>query len=397
MRFSYFPLLVFLLLTGGCSSFSELSDTIGGITDYFSGGEDNSDPPAPLAELKSEVQIDLLWKHSVGVGAEGQTLKLVPAIAEGNIYAADRAGLVQARSLTTGDLSWEMATKIHFSAGPAVQGNMLVLASSDADVIALDAVNGSTLWKTTVSSEVLSIPAIAKGIVVVRSTDGSVHALNERTGDKIWTYEQNIPALSVRGTGSLLIVEDKVIGGYDNGKLVALRLNDGKLLWESSVAIPAGRSEIERLVDLDADPVEDDGVIFIASYQSNLAAVSAADGDVIWRNDSVSSSAGISKDWRYLYVTDSKSDIWQIDQRSGASFWKQADLHQRKLTAPLAYDRFVVVGDLEGYVHWLAESDGRLMGREQVAKDPIDAKPLVFDETVYVYSQGGTLAALKAR
>ncbi|PPD23433.1 MAG: outer membrane protein assembly factor BamB [Methylomonas sp.] len=397
MRLSYFPLLVFLLLTTGCSSLSELSESVSGITDYFSGGEDNTDPPAALTELKSEAQIELLWRQSVGVGADGQTLKLVPAITGGKIYAADRAGLVQARGLTNGELSWEVETKLHFSAGPAVTGNMLVLASSDADVIALDAENGSTLWKTTVSSEVLSVPVIAKGFVVVRSTDGSVHALNERTGEKLWTFEQNIPALSVRGTGSLVIVDDKVIGGYDNGKLVALRLNDGKYLWESSVAIPAGRSEIERLVDLDADPVEDDGVIFIASYQSNLVAVSAVDGEVIWRNEAISSSTGISKDWRYLYVTDSKSDIWQIDQRSGASFWKQADLHQRKLTAPLAYDRYVVVGDLEGYVHWLAESDGRLLSREQVAKDPIDAKPLVFDETVYVYSLGGTLAALKAR
>jgi outer membrane protein assembly factor BamB len=145
------------------------------------------------------------------------------------------------------------------------------------------------------------------------------------------------------------------------------------------------------------DPIETDGVIYIASYQGGIAAVSAVDGEVIWRNETISSSSGMANDWRYLYLTDSKSDVWQLDQRTGASLWKQKDLHQRKLTAPATYENNVVVGDLEGYVHWLSTSDGRQLARVHVTDSAMDAKPLVVDNTVYVYAKDGTLAALKAR
>lgn len=381
----------------GCAALDTVGESVSGITDYFSGGEDNTDPPTELGEIVPEIQVEVLWKKSIGVGADEHTLKLVPAIGPGKILAADREGLVQARELSTGDLSWEAETEFHFSGGPGLGAGTVILGTSDAEVVALNFENGQLLWKAGVSSEVLSVPVIANGVVVVRTTDGSVVALDEKTGGKLWNYEQSVPALSVRGTGSLLISGDNVIGGYDNGKLIALRLTDGKLIWETSIVLPTGRSEVERLVDLDVDPIETDGVIYIASYQGGIAAVSAGDGDVMWRNESISSSSGMASDWRYLYLTDSKSDVWQLEQRTGASLWKQKDLHQRKLTAPATYESNVVVGDLEGYVHWLSASDGRQLARVQVTDSPIDAKPLVVDNTVYVYAKDGTLAALKAR
>jgi outer membrane protein assembly factor BamB len=393
--------LITLLLTcfvlPGCAALTPIAESISGLTDSFFGGEDNTDPPAELEEITPEIQIEVLWKKSVGVGADEQSLKLVPAIASGKILAADREGLVQARELSTGDLSWEAETEFHFSAGPGVGDGSVILGTSDAEVVALNLENGEMLWKAGVSSEVLSVPAIAKGVVIVRTTDGSVTALDEKSGGKLWSYEQSVPALSVRGTGSLLVSGDNIVGGYDNGKLIALRLIDGKHMWETSIVIPAGRSEVERLVDLDVDPIETDGVIYIASYQGGIAAVSAVDGDVIWRNEAISSSSGMANDWRYLYLTDSKSDVWQLEQRTGASLWKQQDLHQRKLTAPATYENNVVVGDFEGYVHWLSVSDGRQLARIHVADSAIDAKPLVVDNTVYIYAKDGTLAALKAR
>jgi outer membrane protein assembly factor BamB len=244
---------------------------------------------------------------------------------------------------------------------------------------------------------VLSVPVIANGIVVVRTSDGAVIALNEKTGAKLWNYEHNAPALSVRGIGAPIIVEDNVIEGYDNGKLMALRLADGKYVWETSIAIPKGRSEVERLVDLDVDPIDVGGVIYIASYRGGAAAVSELDGDVLWRNEAISSYTGLSHDFRYLYLSDSNDDVWQLDQRSGASLWKQKELHQRKLTAPAVYGNYVVVGDFEGYVHWLSTSDGRQLGRIKVADSAIDAKPIVVDNIVYIYATDGTLAALQTR
>jgi outer membrane protein assembly factor BamB len=389
-------LLLFIALTS-CAAVDTLSESVSGLSDYFLGGEDNADPPSPLVEYTPEIKIEILWKEKVGVGADEQSLKLVPAIGYGKILAADREGLVQARSLTTGNLLWEAETEVHFSGGPGLGAGIVVLGSSDAEVVALNIESGAVLWKTPVSSEVLSTPVIADNIVVVRTTDGTMIALDEKTGGKRWSYERNVPALSIRGTGSPIIVEDNVIAGYDNGKLIALRLTDGKYVWETSLAIATGRTEMERLVDLDVDPIAINGVIYIAGYRGGVGAVSELDGDVLWRNEAVSSYSGLSNDYRYLYLTDPESHVFQLDQRSGSSLWKQKDLHQRKLTASVVYENYVVAGDFEGYVHWLSDTDGRQLGRVQVTDGPIDAKPVVADNIVYIYAKDGTLAALTVR
>lgn len=390
-------LLYFCLILSGCAALDTFNEAVSGISNYFHGGEDNAEPPAVLVEYTPEIKIEELWHEKIGVGADEQSLKLVPAIGFGKILAADRDGLVQARDLDSGRLIWEVETEVPFSAGPGLGVGTVILGSSDADVVALNSENGEVLWKSRVSSEVLSVPAIANGIVVIRTTDGEVIALNEKNGGKLWNYEHNTLPLSVRGIGAPLIVEDNVIEGYDNGKLMALRLTDGKYVWETSVAIPKGRSEVERLVDLDADPIEVGGVIYIASYHGGVTAISELDGDVLWRNEAISSYTGLSHDFRYIYLTDSADDVWQLDQRSGASLWKQHELHHRKLTAPAVYDNYVVVGDFEGYVHWLSTRDGRQLGRIKVADSAIDAKPIVIDNTVYIYAKDGTLAALRTR
>jgi outer membrane protein assembly factor BamB len=368
-----------------------------GISDYFSGGEDNAEPPAALTEFTAEVQIEKLWSSSTGVGTNEQTVKLAPAVHNQKIITADREGLVQAQHLATGDDIWEVETELKLSGGVGLGAETIILGSSNADVIALNSDTGDKLWSVKVSSEVLAIPTIAKNIVIVRTTDGTVTALSEQTGAKLWSYEHNVPALSIRGTGAPLIVEDKVIAGYDNGKLIALNLRNGKFAWETTISIPKGRSEVERLVDLDVDPIEINDVVYIASYRGGIAAISASDGDGMWRNENISSYSGLSNDFRYLYLSDSKSNVWQVDQRTGGGLWQQKDLHHRRLTAPTTYQNYVIVGDFEGYVHWLSSSDGRQLGRIQISDSPIEAKPVVVDDVVYIYAKDGTLAALKAK
>ena len=390
-------LLSICLLLPGCTAFDTIDESFSGISNYFRGGEDNSEPPAVLLEYAPEIQIEKLWDETIGVGTDEQSLKLVPAIGFGKILTADRDGVVEARDLNTGRLIWEVDNDIPFSAGPSLGVGTVILGSGDAEVVALNSENGELLWKSPVSSEVLSVPVIAKGIVIIRTTDGEVIALNEKNGVRLWNYEHNAPALTVRGIGTPIIVDDNVIGGYDNGKLMALRLADGKYVWETSVAIPKGRSEVDRLVDLDADPIDVGGVIYIAGYHGGAVAVSELDGDVLWRNEAISSNNGLSHDFRYLYLSDLSDNVWQLDQRSGASLWKQKELNQRKLTAPTVYENYVVVGDFEGYVHWLSTSDGRQLGRIKVADSAIEAKPVVVDNTVYIYAKDGTLAALKTR
>jgi outer membrane protein assembly factor BamB len=395
MRFFWVFLIAVSL--SGCASMEGAGEALEGIKDYFVGGEDNTEPPTPLVEYNPESNVEIVWKESVGVGADEKSLKLVPAIGGGKVIAADIEGLVEAHRLTDGDLVWEAETEYHFSGGPSVGDGTVILGTSDAEVVALRLENGEKLWTASVPGEVLSIPSIAQGIVIVRCTDGSINALNEKTGAKVWSYERSVPTLSVRGTGAPIVVEDNVIFGEDNGKLIALALADGKFSWEASIVMAKGRSEIERLVDLDVDPVAEGGVIYIASYQGGVGAVSEFDGYLLWRNEQLSSNAGLSIVNHHLYLTDSNSNVLQLDDRSGASLWKQKELQYRKLTAPAAFDQYVVVGDLEGYVHWLSNSDGRQLGRVQITDGPIDAKPVVADNTVFVYAKDGTLAALKVR
>ena len=390
-------ILISLALTG-CSGYDTVKETFSGITDYFKGGEDNSEPPSVLVEYPPEITIEEVWRESVGVGSEQQSLKLIPAIAAGKIIAADKEGLVEARDLNTGKLIWKAKTQLHLSAGPGLGVGTLLLGSSDADVIALNIENGEQLWKAQVTSEVLSVPLVSHGVVVVRTTDGAVSALNEKTGVKLWHYELTSPALSVRGIGAPIIYEDNVIAGFDTGKLMALRLLDGKYTWETSIAIPKGRTEVERLVDIDVDPLDVGGTLFITGYHGGAAAVSEIDGDVLWRNETISSYTGISHDFRYLYLSDANDNVLQIEQRTGAGLWKQKELQHRKLTKPAIYDHYVVVGDFDGYVHWLAMNDGRQLGRFKVTKNiGIDVPPIVVDNTIYIYAKDGTLAALRTR
>lgn len=390
-------LLTCLPLLAGCAGLDAGRELISGLSDSIFGDDDNADPPALLSEYQPEVQIEVLWKESVGSGADQQFLKLMPSAQGDRIYAADRKGTMQARNTANGDLIWETKTDYPFSAGPGLSPKSVVMGSTSGEVVAFEIGGGEQKWLANVPSEVQAVPVIANGIVIVRTTDGKIIGLREADGAQLWIFEHSVPALSIRGAGAPVVVDDNVIVGSANGKLQALQLADGKSLWEATIAMPSGRSEVERLVDLDVDPVVSRGAVYIASFQGGTSSVSEVDGDVNWRNQDVSSYTGISADWRYLYVSDTKSEVWQLDQRNGASLWRQKDLHNRQLTAAVAYDSYVVAGDFEGYVHWLSVTDGRQLGRVQVASSPIEAKPVIVDGTVYIYAKDGTLAALKAR
>lgn len=394
---SLVPLLICLSLLTGCAGLDAGRDMLSGLSDTIFGEDDSADPPAVLTEYQAEVQIEEVWKESVGNGADKQYLKLIPTVQGDRIYAADRYGTLQARNTTDGDLVWETDNEYAFSSGPSLARGALIMGCTSGEVIAFDIANGEQKWLVTVPSEVQAVPVVADGIVIVRTTDGKVIALREEDGTQLWIAENSVPALSIRGAGAPLIIENTVIIGSANGKLQALQLKDGKNLWEATIAIPSGRSEVERLVDLDVDPVENRGAIYVSSFQGGTSSVSEIDGDVIWRNEDISSYTGISADFRYLYISDTHSEVSQLDQRNGASLWKQKDLHNRQLTAAVVYGNYVVVGDFEGYVHWLSISDGRQLGRIQIASSPIEAKPLIIDGTVYIYAKDGTLAALRAR
>ena len=389
-RYRYFILGVCLLL-GACTS---INNGIIRLTDKILGGEDNTEPPHVLLDIEPEIKIDILWEEDVGVGYGGQYVNLVPAVSDVRVVAADRNGLIQAREAKTGDLIWEVETELLISGGPGLGTATVFVGTSDAEVVALSLNDGSTLWTANVSSEVLSVPKAEQGIVIITTVDGTIVALDEDTGKQQWSYQRTIPALTLRGTSAPAIYDGLVIKGYASGKIVALNLTTGKHEWDSVIGVPHGRSELERLVDIDADPIATDGVVYVASYQGGVSTVSSYGGELLWQKEDISIHAGMVLDWRYIYLTDEKSDIWQLEQRNGSALWKQTDLHRRQLTAPAVHKDYIVVGDFDGYVHWLSQDDGHQLGRIRVCCAPIAAAPVVVDDILYVYSKEGTLAAM---
>jgi outer membrane protein assembly factor BamB len=388
-----FIFLTAALLLSGCSGLEVLRDAATGISEYF-GGADNAEPPAELKEFEPSVKLRVIWDATIGKGYAEQFVNLVPAVSDDRVFAADRKGEVQARDRLKGDRLWSVDTELALSSGPVIGDDTLILGTSNAELLALNSNDGSLAWKTTLSSEVIALPRVENDLVVVRTSDGKLTGIDRKTGATRWYHERMVPALSIRSRGSPAIADDLVLDGYGGGKLSALGLNDGKPVWEATIAVPHGRSEVERLVEIDSDPIVRGDTAYVTGYQGGVAAVGLKDGEVLWRHGEFSSCAGMADSRRALFITDVNSDVWRLDPRNGADLWKQAELHQRRLTGPALVKDYLVVGDFEGYLHLLSQDDGSLVGRLKIDDEPIEAAPVVRDDVIYVYSDGGVLAAV---
>lgn len=374
---------ILLLLLEGCSYIPWLNSEV------------DPRPPTELLDLTPEIKVNRLWSESVGEGSDERQLNLIPAVHNGRIYVADAEGRVAAVNAGNGKVLWERETELPFSGGPAVDGQHVVLGSSDGDLVMLSVRDGAALWNTRLDSEILSVPRLAGANVLVHTLDDSVYALDLRTGEQRWKYSSPAPALTLRGSSTPVIAGDTAIVGISGGKLVNLELATGLPLWETTVTPPHGRSELERISDIDADPIILDGIVYVATYNGDLAAIDLASGSVLWRRQ-LSTHAGLTAAGGVLYVTDSDDLVWAASAVDGTGVWKQEALKYRRLTAPVVLGNLIAVGDIEGYVHFLDRRDGRLVGRVEVGDGPITAPPQVANGKLYVYGDDGTLAALSA-
>lgn len=371
--------LVSVLALSGCGGFLR--------------GDDNAPAPAELEDFEPSVEIGRLWSRRAASGA-GFSLALHPAVAGGRVFTAGRDGDVAAYDAGTGERLWETDTGVPVSGGPGAGPGVVAVGSSDGDVVALDGAGGEVAWRARVSSEVLSAPAVSERIVVVRTIDGKLFGLDAANGERLWVYDRAVPALTLRGTSSPVIARDIVIAGFDNGRLVAVSLDHGQLLWESHVATPAGRTELERLADIDADPVVADGVVYATAFQGRVAAFDLHTGRLLWQRD-MSSRTGVGAGRRLLYVTDDESHVWALDRNTGASLWRQGRLERRRVTRPVEFAEYVVVADFEGHVHWLSIEDGSFAARVR-AGGGVAAFPVATEAAVYVFDTSGELTALAA-
>lgn len=375
-----------LILLSGCSSTKSFIKKVTG------SGTDNTEPPTPLVEIETLAEIIELWSRNTGKGSTKQFLKLTPSHSQGKVFVADVNGMLSSLDANNGNTLWKNDTKLTISGGPGASEKLTMVGSDEGDVLAYSSESGEFIWQAKVSSEILAAPQEAKDIVVVRTIDGRIYGLDAYDGKRLWTYERTMPTLTLRGTSNPVITGDVVIAGFDGGRLSAIELFTGKLIWETSISLSSGRSQLERMVDIDSDPVIIGNDIYVATFQGRIASVALESGRITWARD-ISSYAGFTSDGKNIYITDDQSHVWALDRLTGNSVWKQENLYARQVTAPATIGDLVVVGDLEGYLHWMDKNNGQFVARTQISKSAIIAPPIAVEDVVYAYSSDGTLSA----
>ena len=361
----------------------------------FLGGDRDDEIPA-LAEIDPVAAVETPWSTDAGAGTGREWLVLSPAVEGGRVFVADARGRVSAFESASGRSVWRTDTRSAITGGVGSGDGFVVAGTEDGEVLAISAESGAVTWRALVSGEVLSRPRVSGERVVVRTLDGKLYGLDAATGEPLWSYDGGVPSLSVRGTGSPAIVNGVVIAGFDNGRLAAVRSENGEVLWEAVVSSPRGQSELDRLADVDAEPVVVQGVIYAVSHERAVAAFDGETGRALWRRD-IESRTGLAADGDLLYVATVDGTILALDRLSGATVWTEGSLLGREPAWPAVQGAFVAVGDREGYVHWLRREDGRPATRTRTGGGRLAGPPLLHAGALIVYRADGGLAAYAVR
>lgn len=370
-------LIAAALLVAGCSKEKEVA------------------PPAELVEFDAVMNVRKVWSAGTGGGDDVLRLGLQPAVEGERVYVAGHGGDVQALELAGGRGLWRASTDLALSGGPGAGEGVVVAGASSGEVVAIDAQSGQERWRVAVGGEVLAPPAVGGGLAVVRTVDGRLRALRAADGTEAWNYEQQVPRLTLRGNGAPVISGDMVLAGFDNGKVIALSLATGELLWTAIVAPAHGRTEIERLVDIDS-PVRVAGQdVFVVGYQGRVAMLARESGQIWWGRD-LSSHRGLAADDTYLYVTTADSAVVALRRRDGTEVWRQDQLLRRAVTAPALAGDTLVVADFDGYLHWLDAATGEMLARAKSGSGRISNAPQAVGDLLLVQTDSGEVQAWRA-
>lgn len=353
------------------------------------------DPPAELVDIVTTRDVQRVWNTGLGGKSDRLRLALQPRIVEGVVYTASHGGEVVALAADTGRRQWQARTRLPLSAGPEVGGGLVILGSSDGDIIALDQESGAERWRRAMASEVLARPLVVRDIVVVRTVNGNVEGLSVADGSSRWAVDEQVPRLTLRGNAPPVLAGDRVIVGFDSGKVLAIDPRNGEVLWDTVVSVPSGRTELERLADIDAAPRAVGEDIYVAGFQGRLAMLARESGQIWWARDA-SSYRGFAMDEQNLYLTDAASVVIAMRRNDGAVVWEQDVMRQRGLTAPAIDGDALVVGDFEGYVHWLDKATGELQARQKTDGARITNAPVVVDGLIYLQTDAGRLQVYRS-
>ena len=368
-----------------------------------------------LKPINARFMIVPLWVKKTGEVPVYAHAQLPPAITENKIYIASVNGDVRLMDAENGNLLWSVSLNENLTSGPGVGENLIFIGSRNAEIIALDKISGSERWRASVTSEMLATPLVSGRSLFIQTIDGKMVSLDTVSGKLIWSYNHDIPKLTLRGTASPIIDGDKIIAGFADGKLVSLNTNTGEVNWKGTITVPRGRTDLERLSDIDGLFQASNGNVYVTSYQGRVASVSISDGTIQWARK-MSSYNGLAATKNYIYVSDTEGHVWSLDARTGATLWRQNNLQGRRISTPVVMDNTVVVADYDGYTHWLSVEDGEMVARQSMYKAWNDANepdiffddmedsnfprlvtvsPFVSNSTLYVRDNTGAFAAFQ--
>jgi len=376
IKIQFLLLFICALFLSGCSTFFD---------------KDNSPEPKSLVQLTPTIKPHHLWTVKTGGGVGNEQLKNAPAISGDSIYTSSANGTVTAVDKNTGRIRWKTSTGTAITTGPGTGDGLVVVASRHGKVAALDAENGTPRWNINIPGEALAAPAIARGRVVIKTVDGHVRAFSTQNGKRLWSFQQVEPNFVLRGASSPIIHDQDVLLGFANGNLAKLSLANGQLAWTQAIATPEGAFTIQRMIDIDADPILYGSRIYAATYQGKIASLNWYTGRTLWSHK-ISSYTGMNANAQNVFISDAKSNIWSFNANNGVVNWRQTDLEWRNISGPAILDNYVIVGDAQGFLHWMNAKTGHFAARTY-AGGPIYASPITKNNVLYVLTSNGRLSA----
>ncbi|MFU9135818.1 outer membrane protein assembly factor BamB [Erwinia tasmaniensis] len=382
------PGLISVTLLSGCSWFS---------------GEEDVVKMSPLPKVENQFTPEKVWSTSVGDGVGDFYSNLHPAWADSTVYAADRFGIVKAINAGDGKEQWkvDLSEKTGFfsknhsallSGGVTVDGGHVYVGSERAQVYALNSSDGSIAWQAKAAGEVLSRPVVSDGLVLIHTSNGMLQGLDQTNGAVKWTVNLDVPALSLRGESAPATAFGAAIVGGDNGRVSAVMMNQGQIIWQQRISQPTGATEIDRLSDVDTTPIVLNGVVYALAYNGNLSALDLRSGQILWKRE-IGSVHDMIVDAGRIYLVDQDDRVMALSTEGGVTVWRQSDLLHRNLTSPVLYNGYIVVGDSEGYLHWINTDDGRFVAQQKVDSSGFQTEPVVASDKLLIQAKGGEVYA----
>ncbi|TWI11580.1 outer membrane protein assembly factor BamB [Aerolutibacter ruishenii] len=363
---------------------------------WFGGkkGDEKPNEPVELVKFSPTVEVVKLWSANAGKGEGRIGVAQRPSVADGRVYAAAVEGGVRAFDLQTGQLVWKYESDSKLTGGPGAGDGLVVVGGIDGEVIALDAATGAEKWQAKVPSEVVAPPAVGQGLVFIRSNDGRVSAFDTASGERRWFWSRDLPTLTVRGNDAPTLGPGVVFVGNDDGTIATLAVSDGRPMWEQTVAEQEGRTELDRMADVDGSPLLDGTTVYATSYKQQTIAIDGPSGRPLWASNHGGAGAlGNGPD--RLVVSSPNGTVYALDKSGGSALWQQAGLARRSLTAPAVQGNYAVVGDYDGYLHWLSLDNGEFAARVRAGGDALRAAPVVVDGILVAQNVDGKLTAFR--